>query len=132
MVIAIVVVLSIFLQKLFNPPEDKNWSNHNTTTNASAGEVVGEAALLPARSSYLDNVCGKTQLSGDSRKTCEEACAPAVGCCDPFQSGNSTCFEDHVAGCVTYSQCHALTGANDPAYSDIDRVCAMKSIEVNR
>lgn len=131
--IVIMVLLSIFLQKMFDPPEDEDWNDDtvNITDDDQAGALSGESMMLPRNSEFLDNVCAEDKLSGETRATCEQVCAPAMDCCSPY-AGNSTCFEDQVAGCVTYSQCHALEGTNDPAHNDLDRVCSMDAIEVNR
>ena len=127
------VVLSIFLKRLFDPDEDDDWDASNDTTTVLDDNSGGAAsALLPERLSFLNSVCAEDKLSGDARSQCEEVCAPAVDCCDPYKAGNSTCFTNELAGCVTYSQCHALDGTNDPAYNAIDRVCAMSAIEIDR
>ena len=138
-VIAIMILLSIFLKKLFDPPEEEDWSDDkasalNDDLAGVPGEVSGTPPLLPKDVAFLDDVCAEDKLNGDaeSRAACEDACAPAKDCCNPFSSGNSTCFEQQVAGCVVYSQCHALDGFSDPAWNDLHRLCSPAGIETNR
>ncbi len=137
-VIAIMVLISIFLQRLFDPPEDEDWSDdqaamHGDDLAGVVGELSGEAALFPKRVGFLDNVCAVDKIGeAGSREACEDACAPASGCCDPFADGNSTCFIAQTAGCLVYSQCHALEGAIDPAWDTLHRVCNKASIEIDR
>lgn len=128
------IAISIVLKKVFDPDEEEDWDDSSDNVNSTDDLVdEGDNSLLPARASYLDQVCAEDKLSSDeTRVACVDACEPAVDCCNPHESGNSTCFEEYLAGCVTYSQCHALEGANDPAYDDIERVCAMNAIEVDR
>ena len=137
-VIGIMVLLSIFLQKLFNPPEDEDWDNDSANATDDdlvgiGGEVSGESLLLPKTSDFMDDVCARAKISGtaEEKATCESACAPALDCCNPFR-GNSTCLEGQVAGCVTYAPCQALDGLNDPAPTDLDRLCSLDALEINR
>jgi hypothetical protein len=48
-IIAIMVLLSVFLAKLFNPPEDEDWTDDNVgnNTGAEGGELNGVPDLLP-------------------------------------------------------------------------------------
>jgi hypothetical protein len=138
LILVIMILISIFLQKLFDPDEESDWSDDNVVSNVTdddqAGALGGASAnlLLPKDSKYLETVCAEDKLEGDSRAACEQVCAPAVDCCNPYSSSNnSTCFEQQTAGCVTYSQCHALEGTNDPAWNDLDRVCSQEGLDFN-
>ena len=133
--IAIMVLISLFLQKLFDPEEEPDWSDDavNITDDDQAGAVSGASMKLPKDSAYIENVCAEDKLEGATRAACEAACAPALDCCNPYSgTKNSTCFEEEVAGCVAYSQCHTLEGTNDPAYRQLDRLCSIASLEFSR
>ena len=93
-IIVIMVLLSLFLQRLFDPPEDEDWNDDNNNANNNtitdddqAGAVSGIASLLPKNSDFLDDVCAEAKLSTpEGKQACEDACAPAVDCCDPYSN----------------------------------------------
>lgn len=135
--LAIMILISILMQKLFDPPEDEDWSDDavNATDDdliGTPGELSGEAATLPKTMQYVEDVCSETRLGMDDRQACEEACEPAATCCNPYTNGTSTCFEEEAAGCFSYAKCHSLDGFIDAAHNDLDRICARASIEINR
>ena len=136
--IAIMILLTLWLQHMFDPDEDEDWSDD--TVNATdddlvgtAGVLTGAASVLPQTMDYIEDVCSEQRLGQDDRTTCEQACGPAKDCCDPFANGgNSTCFEGDGAGCFSYAKCHSLDGFLDPAHNNLDRICSKASIEINR
>ena len=136
--IAIMILLTLWLQSLFDPDEDEDWSDDavNATDDdlvGVAGALTGTASLLPQTMDYIEDVCSETRLGQDDKTTCEQASGPAKECCDPFANGgNSTCFETEGAGCLTYAKCHSLSGILDPAHNDLDRVCSKAAIEIDR
>lgn len=134
--IAIMVLITILMQKLFDPPEDEDWTDdeYNTTDDDlyAAGELSGVALTLPKTMDYIEDVCSETRLGSDDKMACEEACKPAADCCNPFANGNSTCFEAEPSGCFAYSKCHSLDGFLDAAHNDLDRICDKASLEINR
>ncbi|CAB9509980.1 expressed unknown protein [Seminavis robusta] len=129
--IAIMVLLSIFLQKLFDPPEDSDWSDDETSNTEGSGELTGESKLLPKGSDYLNDVCSKDRLDMANREACVQACAPSIDCCNPYATDNSTCFEQEVASCVTYSICHALDGFKEPPHKNLDRICSLDEVQAS-
>lgn len=124
------------MQKLFDPPEDEDWSDDevNATDDDlyAPGELSGTAQTLPKTMDYIEDVCAEERLGSDDKAACQEACGPAQDCCNPFADGNSTCFETEPAGCYSYAKCHSLSGFMDAAHNDLDRICAKASIEINR
>lgn len=136
-IIVIMVLLSIFLAKLFDPDEESDWDDNDSDTtdsgngtDAGGGIVTGASLLLPKTSDFIDDVCARAKISGtDSEQAaCRDACVPAVDCCH----NNSTCFAEQVAGCLTYAPCQALDGVNDPTPANLDRLCSLESLDVNR
>ena len=133
--IAIMVVITILMQKWFDPPEDEDWSDdivNATDDDGTPGELSGTANLLPKTMDYVEDVCAEERLGQDDKSACEEACAPASECCNPFANGNSTCFETEPSGCFAYAKCHSLDGFIDAAHNDLDRVCSKASLEIDR
>ena len=130
--IVIMILLTMWLQHMFDPDEDEDWTDDDFI-NATDGALTGTASLLPQNMEYIEDVCSEQRIGQDDRTTCEQACGPAKECCDPFANGgNSTCFETDGAGCFSYAKCHSLDGFLDPAHNDLDRVCSKASIEINR
>lgn len=137
--IALMILLTLWLQSLFDPDEDEDWDDDvvNATEDDGllgvAGALSGAASLLPQNMEYIEDVCSETHLGQDDKTMCEQACGPAKDCCDPFRNGgNSTCFETEGSGCFAYAKCHSLDGFLDPAHNDLDRICNKASIEINR
>lgn len=131
-VVAIMVVISIYFQKLFNPPEDSNWGDDAVNATDAPG-TMSAPPMFPKDMQYVEDVCSKDRLSDpELRGQCVDLCSEAKDCCDPYVSGNGTCFDEQISGCYTYSKCHVLNGKIDPANNDLDRLCAKKSLEVNR
>ena len=136
-IIVIMVLLSIFLQKLFDPDEDEDWSESSDNnsngggngTEGNSGILTGPSLLLPKTSDFIDDVCNRASISGTEadQAACQDACGPALDCCN-----NSTCFSEEVVGCTTYAPCQALTGINDPTPADLDRLCSLESLQINR
>ncbi|CAB9523165.1 expressed unknown protein (Partial), partial [Seminavis robusta] len=136
--IAIMILISLLMQKLFDPPEDEDWSDDavNATDDdivGVAGALTGAAATLPKNMAFIEDVCSEARIGEDDTAACEAACTPAKDCCNPYSGGgNSTCFEGEQTGCFAYSKCHSLTGFFDAAHNDLDRVCSKASLEINR
>jgi hypothetical protein len=135
--IAIMIAISLLMQELFDPSEDEDWSDDAVNGTGDddlyvPGELTGTAATLPKSMDFIEDVCSETRLGRDDKGACETACKPAGDCCNPFRSGNSTCFEDQPAGCFSYAKCHSLDGFLDPAHNDLDRICSKASIEISR
>ena len=133
--IAIMILISLLMQKLFDPPEDEDWSDDavNATDDefGAEGHLVGAPQTLPKTMDFIEDVCSETRLGSDDKRACQEACKPAKDCCNPFD-GNSTCFETEPAGCFSYSKCHSLDGYIDAAHNDLDRICSKASLEFHR
>lgn len=138
-IIVIMVLLSLFLQKLFDPDEDDDWddsSDNANSTNADddlagiGGVLTGTSMLLSKTSDFIDDVCSRAKVSGtdEEQAACATACAPANDCCRK----NSTCLANEMAGCVTYAPCQALDSLNDPPAADLDRLCSLESLKINR
>lgn len=135
--IAIMILITLLMQKLFDPDEDEDWSDDvvNATDDdliGTPGELSGTANLMPKTMDYVEDVCSEARLGIDDRQACEEACEPAADCCNPYKNGTSTCFETEASGCFSYAKCHSLDGYIDAAHNDLDRICARASIEINR
>ena len=76
--IAIMILISILMQKWFNPPEDEDWTDDavNGTDDdlaGVAGELTGTASQLPKTMAYIEDVCSETKLGSDDKAACEEA-----------------------------------------------------------
>ncbi|CAB9500498.1 expressed unknown protein [Seminavis robusta] len=135
--IAIMILISLLMQKLFDPDEDEDWTDDavNATDDdivGTPGALSGAAAALPKNMAFIEDVCSEARLGEDDVAACESACAPAKDCCNPYSDGgNSTCFEAEQTGCFAYSKCHSLNGFFDAAHNDLDRVCSKASLEIN-
>jgi hypothetical protein len=67
-----------------------------------------------------------------SPEQCADACVPALTCCNPFAAGgNSTCFEEQVAGCVPYAVCHVLDGFKEAPHNELNRICSKDEVGIN-
>lgn len=136
--IVIMILLTLWLQKLFDPDEDEDWNDDavNATDDdlvGVAGALTGTAVTLSQTMDYIEDVCSEQRIGQDDRAACEAACEPAKDCCDPFTNGgNSTCFEKEGMGCFSYAKCHSLDGFLDPAHNNLDRICSKASLEINR
>ena len=110
-------------------------SNNANLTNNTVNATDGDTPYIPAFtkfSVYLEEVCSDESYLEDAFSKCKETCEPSEECCDPYASGNSTCWTNEQAGCISYSKCHVLDGALDPAHNDLDRFCSIAFLEINR